>query len=411
MAQPTSAAANPPLLTRNFGLLVTAHFIQAVGWSSMLLFPLYLNSLGASRSEIGAIMGSAAVGGLMLRPLIGWGLDAWGRKPMLFVGTTVAGLAMGGIALVDGIDATVYIVRFVFGLGVAALFTGYFTFCTDLVPVARRTEGIALFGVSGLLPLLVNPAAEHYGVRAGELAWFLPAVGGVMLLSLVPLVPISEPPRTAASARPGLAEILRALRRRELWPVWIATCIFASIVMLTGTFATVAAEARGIGRPATYWLTYAGGSVFVRLIGARLPDRLGTRNMVGPSLAIATAGALAMAGVQDLVDLQLAGLLGGIGHGYAFPVLTSQVAERTPESVRGSAMAMFTALWDVAFLAVPPLFGALADARGDGYMFSAAGLLATGALVVWIGAEHRWGRSIPAVPLDYGSRSPSRQSR
>ena len=116
--------------------------------------------------------------------------------------------------------------------------------------------------------------------------------------------------------------------------------------------------------------------------------------MVGPSLAMAIGGALALAGVQDLVDLQLAGLLGGIGHGYAFPVLTSQVAERTPETVRGSAMSMFTALWDVAFLAVPPLFGALADARGDGYMFTAAGLLATVALAFWIGAEHRWGRSV-----------------
>ena len=40
----------PPLLTRNFGFLVTAHFIQAMGWSSMLLFPLYLAHVGASRS-------------------------------------------------------------------------------------------------------------------------------------------------------------------------------------------------------------------------------------------------------------------------------------------------------------------------------------------------------------------------
>ena len=394
MAQSLPASAHPPLLTRNFGLLVTAHFIQAMGWSSMLLFPLYLAHVGASRSEIGAVMGSAAVGGLLLRPLIGWGLDAWGRKPMLFVGTTVAGIAMCGVALIDGIDATAYAVRFVFGLGVAALFTGYFTFCTDLVPAARRTEGIALFGISGLLPLLVNPAAEHLGVQASDLAWFLPVIGGVMLLSLVPLIPITEPKRGSAQSRPGPAQVLRALRRRELWPVWIATCIFAAIVMLTGTFATVAAQARGIDRPATYWLTYAGGSVVVRLIGARLPDRLGTRNMVGPSLAICTAGALALAGVQDLMDLQLAGLLGGIGHGYAFPVLTSQVAERTPESVRGSALAMFTALWDVAFLSVPPLFGALADARGDGYMFTAAGLLATVALAFWIAAEHRWGRAI-----------------
>ena len=370
----------------------------------MLLFPLYLAHVGASRSQIGAVMGAAAVGGLLMRPLIGWGLDRWGRKPTLFVGTVIAGLAMFAVGLIDGVGVAAYAVRFVFGLGVAALFTGYFTFCTDLVPAARRTEGIALFGISGLLPLLVNPAAEHFGVRAADLSWFLPVIGVVMLLSLIPLLPISEPKRVGSHAPPGPKEVLRALRRRELWPVWLATCIFASIVMLTGTFATVAAEARGIDRPATYWLTYAGGSVFVRLIGARLPDKLGTRNMIAPSLAICAAGALALAGVQDLVDLQVAGLLGGIGHGYAFPVLTSQVAERTPESVRGSAMSMFTALWDVAFLAVPPAFGALADARGDGFMFTTAGLLATVALAGWMAAEHQWGvtRGPDEVPVELG---------
>ena len=83
------------------------------------------------------------MGGLLMRPLIGWGLDGWGRKPTLVVGTLVAGLAMFGVGLIDGAGVTAYAVRFVFGLGVAALFTGYFTFCTDLVPVARRTEGIA----------------------------------------------------------------------------------------------------------------------------------------------------------------------------------------------------------------------------------------------------------------------------
>ncbi len=396
MPAPAASAAPPappaPLFTRAFGLLVTAHFIQAVGWASMLLFPLYLAHLGASRSQIGAVMGAAAIGGLVLRPLIGWSLDRWGRKPTLTVGTLISGAAMVGIAGIDSIGPAAYAVRVVFGIGTAALFTGYFTFCTDIVPAARRTEGIALFGISGLLPLLVNPAAERFGVNAVDLAWFLPILGLVMITSLLALRPIKEPVTHASHAPPGPAEVLRALRRRSLWPVWLATCIFAGLVMLFGTFATVVAKDRGIEWPATYWLTYAGGSVCVRLLGARIPDRLGTANMVAPSLAMCVVGALALAGVHDLDTLAVAGLLGGIGHGYAFPVLTSQVAERTPEAVRGSALAMFTALWDVAFLLVPPAFGAVADRHGDGYMFSAAALLGTVSMVGWLAAEHRWGR-------------------
>ncbi len=389
MGHPTARAE--PLLTRAFGLLVTAHFVQAVGWSSMVLFPLYLADLGASRSEIGSIMGVAAVGGLSVRPLVGWGLDRWGRKPTLAVGTIISGVAMMCIAWVDEIGPVVYCVRLTFGIGTAALFTGYFTFCTDLVPASRRTEGIALFGISGLVPLLVNPAAERFGVHGQEVAWFLPILGVVMMTSLLALWPIKEPVSHESHKPPGAAEVLRALRQRNLWPVWLATCIFAALVMLFFSFATVVAKSRGVQWPATYWLTYAAGSVSVRLFGARIPDLIGTRNMVGPSLAMCVIGAVALAGVHDLETLAWAGLLGGIGHGYAFPVLTSQVAERAPEAVRGSALAMFTALWDVAHLLVPPLFGLLSDRCGDWFMFRTAALCSALAMFVWVAAEHRLG--------------------
>ena len=38
------------------------------------------------------------------------------------------------------------------GIAAALLFSALFTYGTDVVPASRRTEGIALFGVSGLLP-------------------------------------------------------------------------------------------------------------------------------------------------------------------------------------------------------------------------------------------------------------------
>ena len=39
MAEP--APAQPPLITRDFVLLVIAHFLQGLGFSSMLLLPLF----------------------------------------------------------------------------------------------------------------------------------------------------------------------------------------------------------------------------------------------------------------------------------------------------------------------------------------------------------------------------------
>jgi MFS family permease len=376
----------PPLLRPDFVRIVVAHALSALGWSSMLLLPVYLSAIGASRAEIGAVMASAALTGLAVRPLVGVGLDRWGRRPVIALGTLLQAGGMAAILAVDAVDWRPYAARALFGLGTAAVFTGYFTFATDLIPLQRRTEGIALFGISGLVPLVINPAAQALGVQASELRWFLPLTAVVLLGSLVPLLAISEPERSGVGA-PSARAVMRAMVRAPLRPVWTATLALATLVVVFQAFSTVAAGARGIARPADVWLSYAVGAIAIRAFGARLPDRLGTRNLVAPGLAALAAGALVLATAQSRGALLLAGLLGGLGHGIGFPVLTSQVATRSPLAMRGSALAGFTGLWDCAFLAAPPLLGLLADRWGDAAMLSLTGAGAAAALALWAVGE------------------------
>ena len=73
----------PRVITKDFVLLVIAHVMQALGYASMLLLPLYLAHLGASRTQIGAVMAAGSIGGLAMRPLIGAALDTMGRLDLL----------------------------------------------------------------------------------------------------------------------------------------------------------------------------------------------------------------------------------------------------------------------------------------------------------------------------------------
>src|SRR4030095_7679636 len=116
-----------PLITKNFALLVLAHLLQARGYASMLLLPLYLQHLGASRTEIGAIMATAAISGLLTRPLVAWALDTLGRKPTLVAGTLTLVAGMLLILAVDRIGPMIYLARIVIGAGVGVLFAAYFT--------------------------------------------------------------------------------------------------------------------------------------------------------------------------------------------------------------------------------------------------------------------------------------------
>ena len=373
-------------------MLIGGHFLQAFGYSTMLLLPLYLDYLNASRTEIGAIMASAAVGGLIFRPLVGWSLDVLGRRPTLIAGTIMLAAGMGLVFFVHTIGPLVYVQRVVMGIGTGALFTGYFTFAADLVPESRRTEGIALFGISGLLPLGLNPVVREIGISSPDLRFFFPVVGGIILLSLLFIVPLKEPPREAVRTRVGIRGAIRALTKKRLIPVWCATLVFAGLVAVFFTFATVTAEHRGVGRPAAIWFAYAVAACTVRLGGGRLPDRVGTWNIVAPAVGCYGVASLLVASGWSTQAFLLAGVFAGIGHGYCFPVLASQVVTRTPNFLRGSGLAMYTALWELSRLVLTPMYGYIADRFDDATMFSLLVICSVFVLAIWAVLEHTMGR-------------------
>jgi MFS family permease len=300
-------------------------------------------------------------------------------------------LSLALISLVDHAGGMAYVCRLLFGFAAGALFPGYFALAADIVPEGRRTEGLAIFGLGGLIPLAFNPMVERLGIEPGQLALFFPMVGAFILLSLAMLIPVREPERPKPDKKRSVMEVLGRLFVRPLWPVWFAAIVFSALVSVFMTFATVCAQSRMIDDPADLWLTYAAGAAMVRIFGAKLPDRVGTRNMIAPSVGFYVVGLIVTAQAQSAEAFLWGGFLTGLGHGYCFPVLTSQVVDRVDKTLTGSGMAVFTALWEIVSLVITPLFGILADRSGDGIMFFTAAIIATGALFLWALAERRWG--------------------
>ena len=362
---------------------MAAHFLQACGYSSMMLFPVFLTWLGADRAQVGAAMAVAAIGGLLARPVVGWSLDRLGRKPTLIAGTLILAGAMALVGTIQQFGPAVYGVRLLLGIGTGTLFTGYFTLAADIVPPSRRTEGLALFGISGLIPLVVNPFANQIGVSGGELRWFYVAISLLVLSSMAFLLGVEAPPMSGKKVPIEMTEVFTAFRKRALWPVWLATFLFSGMAALFMVFATVTAESRGIAQPANLWLTYAAGAISVRALGVRLPQQLGPSMVLGPAMLSYVAGVTLVAMSHRELGFLVAGGLAGVGHGYCFPILAGQTVTRTPERLRGSAMALFTALWDLSKLLLVPIFGLIAREQGDQRMFLIAAASAMCGMVVW----------------------------
>ena len=266
----------------------------------MVLLPLYLDHLGGSRAAIGAVVAVARIGGLLSRPIVGWSLDTLGRRPTLVTGTVFIVVGMLMIYPVTSVGPLVYASRVVFGIGIGACFAGYFTFAADLIPTSRRTEGLALFGVSGLLPMALMPLAEGAGVAPPDIRWFLPLTGLIVAASLIALVRVPDRSRDGHHEPFRITNVAKAALQRPMWSVWLASIVFSAMVVMFLAFASVTAGRRGIAQPSALWLTYSLGAVAARVFGARLPDRVGTSNMVAPAIGVYVGAAILLANAQTL---------------------------------------------------------------------------------------------------------------
>lgn len=350
--------------------LTLAHFLQAFGFSSMISLPLWLEHHGHGRAAIGTVLSAGAAAGILVRPLVAWSLDRRGRNFSLLWATllTVTGLfLLGGSGLLLEAPAMlwVYLGRILIGAGAGACFSAYFTYASDLVPEARRTQGLAWFGVSGLLPVLGNAVAEWAGLEPPALPWYFVGVGGLVLASLAALWPLRGHGMTASGSLPTPGAALRALTLPGLSHVWWVSAVIGLMVAAFMTFVSVVAAAAGVDAPRSPWLAYTLGALLVRVFGGRWMNRVTATTVMRTAFACyALSWGLCAVGT-DLRSFLAAAGLAGVAHGVAFPVLTSVVVTRIPIAFRGTGVSVMTGLWDLSMFVGTPLLGLVADRAGD----------------------------------------------
>jgi MFS family permease len=131
----------------------------------------------------------------------------------------------------------------------------------------------------------------------------------------------------------------------------------------------------GIGSVGLYFAVYSGTAISLRVFFGQVPDRLGAARAAAPTLLLYAVGFLVLAGADSTGLFILAAVLGGIGHGYGYPVLLTLVADRAGSAGRGSGVAVYGAIDDGAVLVAAPVLGFVIEASGHPAMYLAAGTL------------------------------------
>jgi MFS family permease len=330
----------------------------ALGASYVVIPPIAVERLGGDEVLIGWAITAFAAASLAIRLGVGAVVDR--RGPALAVGIGLAVTGLGGAVFFVAVDPSILLLgRVLQGFGQAFVFTAGLSWAIGLAPSERRGQAISLFGLSiwaGLTigPVLTQWTLDAFGITAAvSLLVIMPALG------LVGLIGIPRPVATPfGSGARALAIPLQAIRP--------ALGLAAGGVVMAGIvgFAVVTFDQRDGGGGEYVIGAYGAATVLGRIALGRLPDRFGWYPTGVVAFVLALIGALVIAFSPTWPLAVLGGLVGGIAWSLLFPSLALVAVNRSPVERRGSAVAVYTAGFDLGFAVGAPLLGLVAVQAG-----------------------------------------------
>ncbi len=367
-------AAEPALDRPRLARLFAATFCHFVSMGMYIAaVPLFVHfELGGSRAIVGLAVGSFFPGAILMRPIIGTGLDSWGRRPFVLLATGIATLTSLLFFFADAVWIVIAL-GLLRGFVGAAYYTGAATIATDLGPQKRRAEVIALFSLFLYGGFAVGPGlgewlAENMGF---SVVWFtaagISALAFTLALGLPETLELSDEQETTSGQKFGL-------HRAGLAPGLVLLGAASGYTAITG-FAPLYAREIGLGTSGGLYATFSLTILGFRLLTRKLADRHGRLKIALPGLVFNTLGLATLALLHAPVAAYLAVATYGVGFALLFPALMAFTADRVPESQRGSAMTTFTMFFDFGAVVGTYVVGVLAENFGFGAAFGLPALM------------------------------------
>lgn len=387
-----SGGSDERLVTPGFLALAAATLAFFVAGGLVLpIAPQYARfGLGADAAGVGVAIGAFAVASLVLRPVVGWSADRFGRRPLLLGGSL---LTVGALALhlVAGNLPLFIFVRCLLGAGEAFFFVAALAAASDIAPVSRRGEAITFLSLSLYLGIAIGPPIAELIFANGsyQSVWMIAAGIALVALVLAWFVPESAPVALGEAGGPRP-------RRRLIHPagVFPGIVIFLGLWGMAGflTYLPLYAPSIGAGGAGLPLAIYAFIVVGLRVVGARWPDRFGAARLSGGALIVSAIGFAILGLIQTPFGLFLGTIVFASGVAFTMPALLALAVSRVVPEERGSVMGTATLFLDLAFGFAPVGIGLIADRTGYGPTFLVSAVLAGVASALLLGRRATLGR-------------------
>ncbi|HMA37268.1 MAG TPA: MFS transporter [Chloroflexia bacterium] len=390
------------------GIVVLGVFVVWVGLCSVWpILTLYMQAQGSSLADISVTTAAAMAASFLFQVPMGWASDRFGRKPLL----------LGGLALVGTISCLYLLVhsslgfailRFVEGIGGAAMMPAARAYLMDTIPPARRGQAFGLLGAAFNGGILLGPAIGGLlgGLTGMTGPFWLGAISSLIAFTFLALKVREHRgphPHTEPDAREAAGLVAARVQWRAILPVFFSTIGWGFV---SGFFSVVW----------NIWIHDLGGNldiiglsytlfalplIFVGPWAGRLADRRSRVLMILLPSLVAAAIYYAYGFLRDLPVILILGILEGAMIGILAPASDSYMADVLPPALRGRLQGLVsttnTGAGFVGALICGPLY-----ALGPFYLFMLLGSIhvvcAVVASALMLPTERRLRGPAPAAP-------------
>jgi MFS family permease len=342
-------------------------------WSSLAsllpTLPLYIESVGATKQQIGIVMGSFAIGLLLFRPWLGRLADRRGRKIVLLIGTLVAAIAPLCYLFVKSISLLI-VLRAFHGISIAAFTTGFNALVADIAPVEKRGEIIGNMSLVNPIGVAIGPALGGFlQAGVGDEILFL-ITSELAFIAFLAILPIANPPAVKQQDNTKNSHFWRILLSpRVRTPSTIMLLVGLAFGALHTFIPLFMKSTRVELNPGLFYTAGAVASFSVRLFTGKASDRIGRGFFITLSLVFYTLSLLLLWLANSPSAFLFAAVIEGAGSGTLIPMIAALMVDRSHPYERGRIFAMCLVGLDVGIAIAGPSLGYVAELFGYRNMF------------------------------------------
>jgi MFS family permease len=389
-----------PLWTRNFVL------VSSINFQLVLIFYLLVvvivgyavAELGATTAQAGLVSGLFIVGTLVGRLLVGQFLEHFSRKTTLVAGL-IGFLVFSFMYFIHFDVRMLLLVRFMHGfmMGIASSVLG--TIIAQILPPARRGEGIGYYSMSSTLGTAIGPFLAiwmmlHIGYNA---IFIVSSIIAVSCLIVALLIQIPNLPQTEAAPikENAVQRAKTSLMSRFIEPkaLPISIIMLLASICYSGVLSFINFYAKEIDLVETasfFFLTYAIAILISRPITGPLMDRKGANIIMYPAFVLMGIALILLSTANSAWGLLLCAALLGFGYGNIQSVCQTIAVKSTSIERMGFATSTFFIFLDAGLGFGPYFIGKSLDYIGysELYLYSALAAFACIAVYFLLHGRH-----------------------